>query len=176
MMGHQIPLAKVTGRCARSRTMGAVHSPEANRDLAVTPDCPPAKTNPSPDFNFFDYANLSGVTASSFRFPMLSTAKVNPMPQTFNIEVSRVIHFSIVRSSATKLFSYAKGAAGVSSVGFSIQGGKPVFQRHAGRVTAADHRALVFAGFAVREVPWLNFTRQAAGGVVGRPKIARRQS
>jgi hypothetical protein len=101
--------------------MGAVHSPEANRDLAVTPDCPPAKTNPSPDFNFFDYANLSGVTASSFRFPMLSTAKVNPMPQTFNIEVPRVIHFSIVRSSAAKLFSYAKGAAGVSSVGFQFK-------------------------------------------------------
>jgi hypothetical protein len=152
MMGHQIPLAKVTGRCARSRTMGAVHSPEANRDLAVTPDCPPAKTNPSPDFNFFDYANLSGVTASSFRFPMLSTAKVNPMPQTFNIEVSRVIHFSIVRSSAAKLFSYAKGAAGVSSVGFSIQGGKPVFN-----VTLEESRQPIIAPWYLRESQYEKF-------------------
>jgi len=39
MMGHQIPLSKVAGRCARSRAMEPFTHRPANRDLAVTRDC-----------------------------------------------------------------------------------------------------------------------------------------
>lgn len=83
------------------------------------------------------------------------------MPQTFDIEVSRYPFFHRAFLSRKVVF-VREGRGWVSSVGFSIQGGKPVFD-----ITLEESRQPITGPWYLNDTQFKKFTAR-----VGQPKTA----
>ena len=86
----------------------------------------------------------------------INDLKVNPMPKTFSIEANRypLFHRALLKH---KVVFVREGRGWVSSVGFAIQDGKPVFN-----VTLEDSRAPITAPWYLRDSQYKKFVESTS--------------